>query len=206
MTSLSTATHSEVLGHEMPSMTVVSTLAIVKAEAPPVGLVEVTTSPVASVATQRETLGHDMPRSSWVVPSTAATLQVEAPPVGLVEVTTLPSKSTATHSEVLGQEMAPGRSSPSASATFHVDAPPVGFVEVTTFPWLSVATHREVLGHEMAVSSYPGPAPDASDVASAVRVPVAISTANRMARSRLILGILENPRARLPSRTRTTRT
>jgi hypothetical protein len=178
-------------------MPVVSTLAIVHAEAPPVGLVEVTTLPNSSVATHREALGHETLKSSSLVPSIAAGA-VQTPPVGLVEVITLPFMSTATQSETLGHEIPTGKLEPSASAVFHVEAPPVGLVEVITSPWLSSATHSETLGHAMSVSWYPGPAPDDSDVVSAVRVPVAINTPNRIAMTLRNREFQRNSNARPP--------
>jgi hypothetical protein len=144
-------------------------------------LVEVITFPKASVATQREALGHDTLRSSPLMVPIAAADHVDAPPVGLVEVMALPDWSTATHSDTLGHEMPTGQFEPSASANFQVEAPPVGLVDVTTLPKLSSATHSETLGHAMPVSSNPGPVPDDADVVSAISVPVVINTANGIA-------------------------
>jgi hypothetical protein len=104
---LLTATHKEALGHEIPDSVSPDTRVTVQADGPPVGLVVVTTLPLASTATHKEALGHDMlVRSS--VPSTLATVQCDAPPVGSVEVTTLPELSTATQRETLGHETAVG--------------------------------------------------------------------------------------------------
>src|SRR5947208_734775 len=88
----------------MPMMTVLpSTLATLQAPAPPVGLVELTTLPPLSTATQSDVDGHEMPLIP-LLPSTLVTVQAPAPPVGLVEVTTLPTLSTATQSDVDGHE------------------------------------------------------------------------------------------------------
>jgi hypothetical protein len=71
-------------------------LVTVQAAAPAVGLLEVTTSPLASTATQRPLLAQDTPDRA-LVSSTRVTVQAAAPPVGLLEVTTLPAlASTAT--------------------------------------------------------------------------------------------------------------
>src|SRR5450756_1420219 len=80
-----------------------STLVTVQAPAPPVGLLEVTTLPAKSTATQRPLLGQDTPRRT-LEPSTWVTVQAAAPPVGLLEVTTLALPSTATQRPLLGQD------------------------------------------------------------------------------------------------------
>ena len=83
-----------------------STWATVQAAAPPVGLLEVTTLPLRSTATQRPLLGQDTPFRA-VPPSTGVTVQAAVPPVGLLEVTTLPALSTATQRPLLGQDTPP---------------------------------------------------------------------------------------------------
>jgi hypothetical protein len=86
-----------------------------QAAAPPVGLLEVTTPPFVSTATQRPLLGHEMPFSEQGAPLvavgaqpagpyTCVTFQAAAPPVGFLEVTTLPPPSTATQKLLLGQD------------------------------------------------------------------------------------------------------
>jgi hypothetical protein len=66
-------------------------------------LLEVTTLPLWSTATQRPLLGQDTPFRA-LPRSTGVTVQAAAPPVGLLEVTTLPLGSTATHRPLLGQD------------------------------------------------------------------------------------------------------
>jgi hypothetical protein len=100
----STATHSDVDGHETlwsahpPEQ--LSTCVTVHAPAPPVGSVDVTTFPNPSTATQRDTDGQEMPVRTGVtspsIPntgllgSTRTAVQAGAPAVGSVEVTTFP--------------------------------------------------------------------------------------------------------------------
>ncbi len=78
-----------------------ATLVTVQAAAPPVGLLEVTTLPLRSTATQRPLLGQDTP--SALMPE-LVTVHAPAPPVGLLEVTTLPPRSTATQRPLVGQD------------------------------------------------------------------------------------------------------
>ena len=82
---------------------VVSTLLTDQAEAPPVGLVEVTSLPSWSAATQRFEMHETL--VIQFSPSTLAATHEETPPVGLVEVKTLPNESVATHRVVEWQEM-----------------------------------------------------------------------------------------------------
>ena len=75
----------------------------VHALAPPVGSVEVTTSPELSTATHSAADAQDTPvkgplRSTWLAVHTLA------PPLGSVELSTLPTSSTATHSDGDGHD------------------------------------------------------------------------------------------------------
>jgi hypothetical protein len=64
---LSTATQSEEEGHEMPVREALSsTLVTVHADAPPVGVVEVSTLPAESTATQSDAFGQETPERSPV--------------------------------------------------------------------------------------------------------------------------------------------
>lgn len=75
----------------------------VHALAPPVGLVEVSTSPAPSTATHSDAEGHETP-PSMLLPSTLLTVHALAPPVGSIEVTAFPAPSTTTHSKADGHE------------------------------------------------------------------------------------------------------
>src|SRR5438034_1070164 len=86
-----------------------------QAAVPPVGSVDVTTSPLSVTATHSEALGHETARRPQAL-FTWAVFQTAAPPPGfegpakglsegLVEVTTLPAASVATHSATPGHEM-----------------------------------------------------------------------------------------------------
>src|ERR1700678_860533 len=88
-----------------------STVNAFQSGAPAAGLVDMTTEPLSSTATQSFMLRHDTPFMP-LVPSTSSTLHAERPPVGSVEMTALPLLSTATHRFALGQEtpMSPFRS------------------------------------------------------------------------------------------------
>jgi hypothetical protein len=70
---------------------------------PPVGCLEVATTPSAPTATQRDLEGQEM-CPNLGRPGTLVTFQADAPAVGCVELTTLPSPSTATHTDGEGQE------------------------------------------------------------------------------------------------------
>jgi hypothetical protein len=121
-----------------------STVVAVQAPDPPVGWLDVTTSPPPT-ATQRALLGHDTP--SVPPPCTKANVQVAAS-VGLLEVNTLPLPSTATQKLLLGQDTPARPVDPSTAVSFQADGPAVGLVEVTTWPTASTATQRPLLGHE----------------------------------------------------------
>src|SRR2546428_13373381 len=71
-----------------------STLVTLHATAPPVGLLEVTTLPFTSTATQRLLLGQDGPGRE-LKPSTLVTFQPAAPAGRLLDATTLPPSPTA---------------------------------------------------------------------------------------------------------------
>ena len=101
------------MGHETEERGLaLSTLVTVQSEAPPVGLVEVTTFPATSPATQSVAVAQEMDARKSSEPSTWTVIHVEAPPVGLVEVTTsgcrlvpLTEKPAAAQNEMDGQEM-----------------------------------------------------------------------------------------------------
>src|SRR5580658_2434624 len=94
-----TATHRCASGQEMPvRLAAPSTPLTIHVPAPPVGLLDVTTSPYWSTATHSDGSAHETPVSS-VPGSTDATVH-SAP--GLVDVTTSPLLSTATHSVASG--------------------------------------------------------------------------------------------------------
>ena len=88
-------------------------MVFVHALAPPVGLVEVKTSPTLVVATHNEIDGHDTASTISLPEATGALLQELAPPVGSVDVRIvappwmLAPPPPATHSETDGHETAP---------------------------------------------------------------------------------------------------
>jgi D-serine deaminase-like pyridoxal phosphate-dependent protein len=103
----STATHSDVDGHETAtSARAPSTCAALQADAPLVGFVDVMTFPALSTATQNASEGQEMSSMASAGPATCAMVQAEAPPAGLVDVITSPRASTATHSDADGHETA----------------------------------------------------------------------------------------------------
>jgi hypothetical protein len=133
----------------------------VHAELPPVGFVEVTTSPAPSTATHNDADGHDTAVNPFR-PTPEVTAHADAPPVGFVEVTTSPPEPaspenppTATHNEALGHETS--TNDRSTEAADHSEAPPAGFVEVSTFPRSSAATHNGPAVHETAESWFGPP-------------------------------------------------
>ena len=79
-----------------------STLAFVHAAAPPVGLVDVSTLPWSSTATQSADDGHAMPSKPRSL--IRVIVQAAASPPGAVEVITSPAASMATHNDVEGHE------------------------------------------------------------------------------------------------------
>jgi len=75
----------------------------VHADAPPVGLRDVTTFPTWSTAAQKLLLGHEMAVTT-LEPSTRVTVHTDGPPVGSVDVITSPAAPTATQRALVGQE------------------------------------------------------------------------------------------------------
>src|SRR3954452_14888238 len=75
----------------------------VQAEAPPVGSVEVRTSPLLSIATHCRSEGQSTP-VIWTVPPPCAGLQADAGPVGAVEVKSVFTALPVTQRLGLGQE------------------------------------------------------------------------------------------------------
>jgi hypothetical protein len=126
-----------------------STVETVHADVPPVGLVDVTTTPILPtsgpplawpLATHRLTVGHDTSDSDRS-PTTLVTVQDAVPPVGFVDVTTLVPPSIATQRSMLGQETPASVLVPSTNVILQAAAPPVGLLEVSALPAPSTATH-----------------------------------------------------------------
>ena len=129
----STATQSATVGHDTDETVVVpSTTADVQVPAAvPVGLVEVTASPLPS-ATHIDADGHEIASRS---PTSAATFHADGPPVGDVELTMSPLASTPTHCVADEHEMAVmAYPFGSAVAVDHCPAPPLGFVAEAMTP------------------------------------------------------------------------
>src|SRR6266508_5233714 len=102
-----------------------------QAPGPPDGLVETTTSPSASTATQSSVVGHETASSSLST-STLVTDQRAVSLVALADISTLPAVSTATHHCSSGQETPVSALEPSTFVIRQAAEPPVGLVEVTT--------------------------------------------------------------------------
>jgi len=80
------------------------------AEAPSVGLVEVTAFPTLSTATHNRVDGHDRPAMT-LAPSTLTAVHLLEPPAGFVDVITFADEA-ATHREAAGHDTAVGPCAP----------------------------------------------------------------------------------------------
>ena len=120
-----------------------STWATPQAPDPPVGLLDVTTLPTMSTATQRLLLGQETAERK--LPSTWLTSQSAPALAGLFDVTTLPLPSTATQRSTVGHDTPVRKHAagfdgdtaqlePSTWVTVHAVDPAVGLLDVTTFP------------------------------------------------------------------------
>jgi hypothetical protein len=118
-----------------------SSRALTHAVDPPLGLVELTTFPLESTATQSRAEGHEIP-VRMLLPSTAADFHNAESPVGCADVMTSPCP-TATHSDTDGHDTA---LPPTPAVGLQLSLPPVGSVEVNTFP--PAATHNDTDGHD----------------------------------------------------------
>ena len=121
-----------------------------QALAPPVGSVEVITSPLSSTARQASAAGQETP-VICTEPPAFASLQVAPPPArGFVVVRMLPVMLPTAQSTVETQE-APSRSpAPAGVATdLQAPAPPVGSVEAKSRPPRAAATQSEGVPQEM---------------------------------------------------------
>jgi hypothetical protein len=97
--ALSRATHSDVVGHEMPMSPELSTMAgALHVGIGTVGSVEITVRPASSMPTHSEVEGHAMSVRA-VLSTVAGTPHVGVDAAGSVEITAWPRLSTATHSE-----------------------------------------------------------------------------------------------------------
>jgi hypothetical protein len=168
----SLATQSDVDGHEtlvsdvcppgaiIPIKKLRSTYATFHAPRPPVGSVDVTTSPYESPATHSDTDGHDTESKAWGgwrygvhslghgPESTVAVCHAEGPPVGFEEVATAPALSTDTHNDTDGQDTARSAVVPLILALCQ----PVslaGVVDQKTYPAVSTATQSDAEGQEI---------------------------------------------------------
>src|SRR5262249_34356774 len=119
-------------------------------EAPPVGSVEVITSPLSSTARQALAAGQETP-VTCTEPPAPASFQVAPPSAsGLVVVRILPVMLPTAQSAVERQE-APSRSPGPAlvAAVLQAPAPPVGSVETKSFPSRAATTQSEGVPQEM---------------------------------------------------------
>jgi len=137
----STATHSASDAHETSSRFASSTLVVRHAEAPPLGLVDVTTLS-SSTATHSDPVGHEIPPN--VNGGARRTLHAALPPVGLVEVATWLALIAQNAGE--GQDTPNMKERPRTRAVFHAEGPPRGRVELTTA--LPTATQSGPETHE----------------------------------------------------------
>src|SRR5438128_1975859 len=146
------ATHSEADGHEIPSRSLVPSIAewSFHAAAPPVGFVEVSELPLLSTAAQKPVDGHDTAVRMLPESIRAGDDHWDDPPAGLVDVNTWPALSTATQRAAVGHERPRMMLLLSmAAGDDQVEARLAGFESVSTFPTWSPATHRDGT-HEMA--------------------------------------------------------
>jgi hypothetical protein len=96
--ALSRATHSEVVGHEMPMSPELSTVVgALHVGLGAVGSVEITVRPASSMPTHSEVEGHAMSVNA-VLSTVAGALHVGVAATGSVEITASPRLSTATQS------------------------------------------------------------------------------------------------------------
>jgi hypothetical protein len=125
---MSTTAHSTVDTQDTSAICVPadSTLVTFQAKAPPVGLVEVSTSPSMLAETQNLADGQD---SGPVPAAILVCFQAEAPPVGLADVSRLPFELETTQSVVEAQEISVSDAA-STNVAFHAGTPPVELVEV----------------------------------------------------------------------------
>ena len=123
---------------------------IVQAPAPPVGSVEVRTSPSKPTATHWELEAQETAKSDFALGMRVA---FQAPPAGSVVVKTPPLWSTATQSDSEGQEtprrLPLRRSLRETWEIVQAPAPPVGSVEVTTVPCRPTPTQNELDGQDI---------------------------------------------------------
>jgi hypothetical protein len=131
----------------------VPTVSVLQAPGPPLGSVEVATSPAGPTATQSDADGHeiaekpDTPALSWVV------RQAPGPPAGLVDVTTVPAVLTAAQNDADGHDR-PVKDPSETLDSVHARGPPSGFLDTTTFPVKSTATQNLADAHDTDVKPY----------------------------------------------------
>ena len=151
---LSTATHSDADGHDMPLMPLAPLIAFVVqvAVVPSAGSELVTALPPLSEATQNDVDGHEIATGNGIPKKPGwsiflLTQVAAAPSPGSVVVSALPLTSTATHRSVSEDthDTALIWVVPSMSSESH-DVPPV--VEVNAVPLPSTATHNAADVHD----------------------------------------------------------
>lgn len=113
------------LAHEMTPTPPVPTGPFFHEDAPPVGLVELSTLPAWSPATHRVADGHEIAQMRMFA-STSLRLHAAVPPAGSLEVRIPPLPSDATHAVLEAQETPHRGLVPSTSARVHAPAPPSG--------------------------------------------------------------------------------
>src|SRR5437764_56261 len=147
------ATQREADGHEIPSRSLVPSIAVwsFQAAAPPVGFVEVTELPLLSPAAQKVFDGQDTAVRT-LPESIRAAVHAADPPVGFVEVITWPALSTATQRFAAGHDTPGMLLVPSmVTGALQVEAGLAGFTRVILCPLRSVTTQSDGL-HETAAS------------------------------------------------------
>src|SRR6185312_14927999 len=128
-----------------------STLVTSHSGAPAVGLLEVSTLPALSIATQRVDVGQVRP-SKPPPPGAAGSLvrlvriQAAAPPVGLVEYNRPPASSRAKQTRLERHDVSTRLAAVAKRVTFQAAAPPVGLVEVNRSPPPYAPRARQRLG------------------------------------------------------------
>jgi hypothetical protein len=131
---------------------------MLQAAAPPVGFVEVATSPAPSTAAHSDTEGQDSAVNPPATASFALCHPVSA--AGFVVQNTYPAVSTATHNDTDTQEIPDNDAehvrSPQLLLSIRVKrqarAPLIGSLDVATFPDTSTAAQSDFDGQAIALS------------------------------------------------------
>jgi hypothetical protein len=144
-------TQSEIVGQDTSVKDVVPSIFVTDhAPAPPVGFVDVATSPEWSIAMHSATEGHETSLRPEAAGMSALRVQSLAVPEGVVDVSTRPKLSTATHCVIVGQEVPVIAFRMATVSEVHAATPPLGLVAENALPNSSTITQSDAVGHEMS--------------------------------------------------------